>query len=79
MGQVAFSKDFNMLRSAQWNSAIKFIRDGMKLLGPLSPVPWLVRLGSSIPMGSSRDFKTMVCFRSKSLSSYVRIQVMDQA
>lgn len=79
MGQVAFSKDFNMLKSAQWNSEIKLIRDGMKILGPLSPVPWLMRLGSSMPISTSRDFKALVCFRSKSLSDYVRTQVMVQA
>lgn len=61
MGQVAFSKDYNMLRVAQWHSAIKMLRDGMAMLGPLTPVPWLMCLGSDIPMGSSRDFKTMVC------------------
>ena len=62
MGQVAFSKDFNMLRNAQWHSAIELIRDGMKAYGSLSPVPWLMRLGSSIPMGSSRDHKALVLF-----------------
>ena len=72
MGQVAFSKDFNMLRSEQWHSAIKVLRDGMAVQGPLTPVPWLVNIGSSIPIGSSRDFKTMVCFRFNSFASYLR-------
>ena len=62
MGQVAFSKDFNMLKSAQWHSAIKMLRDGLAVLGPLTPVPWLMKLGSDIPTGSSRDFKAMVRF-----------------
>ena len=61
MGQVAFSKDFNMLKDAQWHSGIKVLRDGMAVLGPLTPVPWLTILGSDIPVGNSRDFKTMVC------------------
>ncbi len=60
MGRVAFSKDFNMLKGAQWHSAIKILRDGMAMLGPLTPVPWLMCLGSDIPMGSARDFKNMV-------------------
>lgn len=72
MGQVAFSKDFNMLRSAQWHSAIKTLHDGMAMLGPLTPIPWLMCLGSDIPMGSARDFKTMVrsCF--VSLLGYIQ-------
>lgn len=64
MGQVAFSKDFGMLRSAQWHSTIKLIRDGMEIFGPLAPVPWLMNLGPSIPTSSSRDFKAMVYFLS---------------
>lgn len=34
MGQVAFSKDFSMLRNTQWRPAIRVIRDGLALLGP---------------------------------------------
>ena len=60
MVQVAFSEDFNMLRGAQWHSAIKVLRDGMAAIGALTPVPWLIRLGSDIAMGSSGDFKAMV-------------------
>ena len=70
IGQVAFSKDFDMLRGAQWHSAIKVLRDGMALLGPLTPVPWLISLGSDIPLGGSRDFKTMVCLRYNALPGY---------
>ncbi len=41
MGQVAFFKDSGMLRDAQWHSVIKVLRDGMAVLGPLTPVPGL--------------------------------------
>lgn len=75
MGQVAFSKDFNMLRSAQWHSAIKVFRDGLAMLGPLTPVPWLVCMGPDIPVGSSRDLKNMVRFRRNSLPTYFRIRM----
>ena len=60
MGQVAFSKDFNMLRGAKWHFAIKVLREGMATLGPLSPAPWLMSLLSHISTASSRDFKNMV-------------------
>ena len=65
LGQVAFSKDFNMLRGADWHFAIKVLRDGMAMLGPLSPTPWLVNLGSNVPTGSARDFNKMVWSGSK--------------
>ena len=65
MGQVAFSKDFNMMRGADWHSAIKVLRDGMTMIGPLSPTPWLLNLGSNVPVGSARDFNKMVWFGSR--------------
>ncbi len=73
MGQVAFSEDFNMLRGAQWHSAIKVLRDGMASMGPLTPTPWLARLGSDIPMANSGDLKAMVCFRFDSLKTHCQI------
>lgn len=72
MGQVAFSKNLNMLGGAQWHSAIKILRDGMAMLGPLTPLPWLMCLGSDVPMGSARDFKKMVRSCSVSLLAYVQ-------
>ena len=76
MGQVAFSKDFNMLRSAQWHTTIKLFRDGLAMLGPLTPVPWLVCMGPDIPMGNSRDLKNMVCYRQNSLPIRSQISVV---
>ena len=69
MGQVAFSKDFSMLKDMQWHSGIKVLHDGMAPLGPLTPVPWLAILGSDVAMGSSSDLKTMVCLRLNSFPS----------
>ena len=63
MGQVAFSKDFKMLQDTKWHSAIKVIRDGLAVLGPLTPVPWLMILGSDMAMGSSGNLKAMVSLR----------------
>ena len=63
MGQVAFSKDFNMLKDMQWHSGIKVLREGMAPLGPLTPVPWFGILGSDMALGSANKLKTMVCLR----------------
>ena len=63
MGQVAFSKDFNMLKDMRWHSGIKVLRDGLAPLGPLTPVPWLGILGSDMALGSAGNLKAMVCLR----------------
>ena len=68
MGQVAFSKDFNMLKDMQWHSGIKVLRDGLEPLGPLTPVPWFGILGSDMALGSANKLKTMVCLRLISFS-----------
>ena len=52
-----------MLEDTKWHSAIKVLRDGMAVLGPLTPVPWLMILGSDMAMGSSGNLKTMVSLR----------------
>ncbi|TGJ87545.1 hypothetical protein E0Z10_g1202 [Xylaria hypoxylon] len=44
IGDVAFSKSFNMLRDKQWHFAVKLLRRAMSLLGPFSPVPWLAQI-----------------------------------
>ena len=73
MGQVAFSKDFNMLKDMQWHSGIKVLRDGMAPLGPLTPVPWFGILGSDMALGSASDFKAMVCLRLISSSTCTHV------
>ncbi|KAI2629001.1 cytochrome P450 [Xylaria nigripes] len=44
IGDVAFSRSFNMLRDKQWHFAVKLLRRAMSLLGPFSPVPWLAQI-----------------------------------
>lgn len=48
-GQLAFSKSFNMLETETLHPAVKKLRSGMALLGPLSSVPWLLQLGADMP------------------------------
>ena len=79
MGQVAFSKDFNMLRGGDWHSAIKVLRDGMKIVGPVSPTPWLLNLASNVPTGSARDFNKMVWLHSREVSTSILIHKSVQA
>lgn len=77
MGQVAFSKDFNMLKDMQWHSGIKVLHDGIAPLGPLTPVPWFVIMGSDMAMGSADDFKNMVCLRLNSLPTCNKCETIE--
>ncbi|KAI9702665.1 MAG: hypothetical protein M1820_006049 [Bogoriella megaspora] len=48
MGEFAFSRSFDMLEKGSWHHAIELLRDGMSLLGYLSPVPWLGQLAINL-------------------------------
>jgi hypothetical protein len=45
MGDMLFSKSFGMLDSRGWHDIIARVKHGLYLLGPLSPVPWLMCMG----------------------------------
>lgn len=45
MGEFAFGKSFGMLENGAWHDKILMLREALLLLGPLSSVPWLTRLG----------------------------------
>ncbi|UPL01945.1 hypothetical protein LCI18_012879 [Fusarium solani-melongenae] len=49
MGQVGFSKDFNMLDSGHKHPAIQGLHDNMTAVGVLGTVPWLMSMLSKIP------------------------------
>lgn len=48
MGEFAFARSFGMLESERWHTAVVMLRKAMRLLGPLSPVPWLAQIGFNI-------------------------------
>ncbi|CRG88390.1 hypothetical protein PISL3812_05420 [Talaromyces islandicus] len=45
MGEFAFARSFRMLEDKEWHHAVILLRRAMRLLGPLSPVPWLAQIG----------------------------------
>lgn len=60
MGQFAFSKSFQMLNDQKWHHAVCMLRAGLEVVGPLTPVPWLVRVGFDLPLLQVvRDFQGM--------------------
>lgn len=44
MGEFVLGKSFNMLNSQSWHHIVLLLRKAMSILGPLSPVPWLVQI-----------------------------------
>ena len=49
MGDFAFGNDFSLCESEEWRAAIARLQNGIALLGPFSPVPWLLQIGFSVP------------------------------
>ncbi|GFP56517.1 cytochrome P450 monooxygenase nodW [Trichoderma asperellum] len=44
MGEFVFSKSFGMLETRKWHHIIVRLQRALSLLGPLTPVPWLVHI-----------------------------------
>ena len=61
MGFFAFAKPFYMLRDGKWHDALLKIRNGLALLGYLTPVPWVGHLAFHIPfLPPVKSWNTMV-------------------
>ena len=50
MGDFAFAKSFDMLKSNQWHWVVTLLRRALSLLGLFNSLPWLAQLGSSFPI-----------------------------
>lgn len=72
MGDLAFGEPLDMLTSDSNHFAVGLLQNGMDLLGPLSPVPWLVRIGLSIP-GVAANFKTLLAWSAKKLEHRMQV------
>ncbi|KAI4109170.1 MAG: hypothetical protein LQ339_001976 [Xanthoria mediterranea] len=66
MSDLAFGEPLYMLTSNRNHFVVGLLQDGMDLLGPLSPVPWLVRIGLSIP-GVASKFKALLRWSARKL------------
>ncbi|KAL8747752.1 MAG: hypothetical protein Q9190_000410 [Brigantiaea leucoxantha] len=66
MTDLAFGKSLNMLQGDDYHFALNLLQDGMDILGPLSPVEWLVRIGYSIP-GIAQNFKNLISWSAAQL------------
>ena len=53
MGDFAFGKSFNMLKTGKNHFAIDWLESSMFLLGFFSPIPWVVPVGAIAPVVGS--------------------------
>ena len=74
MGQFAFSKSFGMLKNQHWHYSIQMLRSGLALVGPFTPVPWLVRIAFDIPvLRIVRDFQAMVAWCTNRMVERIKV------
>ena len=75
MSDLAFGEPLNMLVSDENHFAVGYLQDGMDLLGPLSPVPWLVRIGLRVP-GVARNFKKLLAWSAKKMRHRMQVRLI---
>ncbi|CAJ2505021.1 Uu.00g124150.m01.CDS01 [Anthostomella pinea] len=58
MGDISFSKSFQMMQNQGWHLTIARLQRALSLLGPTSPAPWLFHIGFRIAprVGVLRDW-----------------------
>lgn len=74
MGDVGFSKDFGNLTSGVEHSAIKPIHEHIKIIGVLSPIPWLMNILGSIP-GSANTYLEIFNFCADEIRAKQKVSV----
>lgn len=61
MGELAFGKSFDMLKTGEKHHAIKLLHEGTRPVGIFSPMPWLMILMTRIP-GLSAGYQRWISF-----------------
>ncbi len=76
MGEFAFAKSFGMLQSERWHMAVVLLRKAMRLLGPLSPVPWLAQIGFKLLpwFGVIADWFTMLAWCRQRMEERIQVR-----
>jgi tryprostatin B 6-hydroxylase len=76
MGDFAFATSFGMLKNGKWDEGVKLVRDGMNILGPISPVPWLAQIGFMIP-GAAKTWKQMLQWCTETMKRRLEVSGRD--
>lgn len=75
MSDLAFGESLKMLENDEYHFTVGLLQDGMNLLGPLSPAPWLVRIGYSIPR-VAQNFKNLLSWSAQKLRYRIQVGVL---
>ena len=73
MGDFAFGHSFDMMRNGKNHFAVDLLRQGMAVIGPLTPVPWLFIIGKSLP-GLASKWKQMLAWTTAQLRSRMEVR-----
>ena len=73
MSDLAFGEPLAMLERDENHFTVELLQSGMDILGPLSPAPWLVRIGYSIP-GVAQKFKNLLAWSAQKLEHRVLVR-----
>lgn len=74
MGDIAFGKSFDLLKTGKTHFALEILCEGMKPFGVLTPVPWMFCILTSIP-GLSAGFKTFVAWSAEQVKERKKVRV----
>lgn len=75
MGLFVLSRSFDMLHQEEWHYSVVTLRRAMRLLGPLSSVPWLGQLGFKFLRGYwvVKDWYTMIEFCASRMQERINV------
>ncbi|KAL2043852.1 hypothetical protein N7G274_003372 [Stereocaulon virgatum] len=74
MGDFAFGHSFDMMRNEQNHFAVDILRQGMAVIGPFTPVPWLFIIGKSVPGLASR-WKRLLHWAAEQMKSRLEVDL----
>ena len=78
MGEFVFGNSFNMLQSRGWHFIILRLRQALALLGPMTPVPWLVHLGFQVGrfLPSIKTWFAMIAWCRKQMENRAKVRLL---
>ena len=74
MGDVSFGLTFEMLKHGRSHAAIEKYQEGIAVLGPMTPVPWLFHIAFSIP-GLQRGWRTFRAWANNQLQLRLKVRL----
>lgn len=78
MGDFIFSRTFNMLSHQEWHHIIVLLQRALSLLGPLSPVPWMVHIAFKLfpRVWILRDWFRMVAWCEGQMLDRMKVSIL---